>query len=368
MEVMTSCGFSQSFLARFFSKINESIASSSTMGFSKMKTIKAALFRFLVLASLLLGLIVAAAQEEDCVQWEQETFIVKIGGSCLTDKATKETLNNDMLDWFSQSMSAILRRSNDTLSCSHTARYIVVHGAGSFGHFTAKEYGLRGLSSDPNIDPAKQDYLVEGVAETRRSVQTLNQHVILSLLKNHVPAVGLSPLGLGLPCPNSKETKRDFQEALQRLLDTTLDAGFIPVLHGDACLYGAYGAGILGGDTLLELLGSSVQKAIFITDVPGIYTSNPHVDPDATLVDRIEIDKDGHVIVSEASGEVEATGSTHEHDVTGGLAAKLGAAATIAKGNTPVTIVQCGTISAQQALRGSEVDIGTLVLRKKEEG
>lgn len=320
---------------------------------------------------------VAGSLEEQCTQQQQEkqeTYVVKIGGSCLTNKATKETLNDDMLKWFSQSMSEVITQdtSNNTKCSTATKRrYILVHGAGSFGHFTAKEYGLRGLSSEPNIDPKQQGYIVEGVAETRRSVQTLNQHVISALLKHGVPAVGLSPLGLGLPCPNSDESKRAFQEGLQRLIASTLEAGFVPVMHGDACLYGTYGAGILGGDTLLELLGASsdtmIQQAIFITDVAGIYTSNPHVDPTATLVERIEIGDEGEILAT-SSGAVKATGSTHEHDVTGGLAAKLGAAATIAKSNIPVSIVQCGTMSALQALGGSTFEEGTLVVRAQEKG
>ena len=290
---------------------------------------------------------------QECTE-DKQTFIVKIGGSCLTDKAHKETLNEDMLEWFSQTMAEMRHSSH--------IRYIIVHGAGSFGHFTAKEYGLRSLSTSPDIDPENQEYLMQGVAETRLSVQTLNQHVITSLLSHKVPAVSLSPLGLGLACPATEEAKNEYQAALQRLVSTTLDAGLVPVLHGDACLYGKYGAGILGGDTLMELL--SADQAIFVTDVAGIYTSNPHTDPNATLVERIEIDAEGKL----STAGVTASGSHHDHDVTGGLAGKLGAAATLAKENTPVVIVECGTISAQQALRGHDFSLGTRVVRIAEAG
>lgn len=267
-----------------------------------------------------------------------------------------------MLDWFSQSMADILQSSCNTWSKGH--RYILVHGAGSFGHFTAKEYGLRSASSDAIIDETQQAFIAQGVAETRLSVQTLNQKVIASLTSKQVPAVGLSPMGLGLPCPTTPESKELFQSTLRNLISTTLDAGFIPVLHGDACLYGMYGAGIVGGDMLLELLGPVATKAVFVTDVAGIFTSNPHEDPTATLVPLIEV----HGTTGEVSTPgVVASGSSHEHDVTGGLAAKLGAAAAIASTNLPVAIVQCGTRSAQEALKGNKFETGTRVVRKPTE-
>jgi isopentenyl phosphate kinase len=303
----------------------------------------------LILSIILLNLPLGYGQE--CHEGNM-TFIVKVGGSCLTNKAQKESLNVNMLDWFSRLIA-------ERLESLRPHRYILVHGAGSFGHFTAKEYGLQSLSETPDIQPKEQAYLVEGVAQTRRSVQTLNQRVVASLLSHKVPALGLAPLGLGLVCPSTDETRAEYRAALQRLVATTLDAGMVPVLHGDACLYGPYGAGILGGDTLMELL--TADRAIFITDVSGIYTSNPHKDPNATLVEKIEIDEDGTV----TTPGVTASGSSHEHDVTGGLAGKLGAAATLAKRSVPVVIVQCGTDNAKQALRGEEVAVGTQVVRRQ---
>ena len=48
-------------------------------------------------------------------------------------------------------------------------------------------------------------------------------------------------------------------------------------------------------------------------------------------------------------------------DVTGGIRAKLDAAAQMAKMGIPVYIVQVGTIHALNALRGEEPDVGTSV-------
>jgi isopentenyl phosphate kinase len=95
-----------------------------------------------------------------------------------------------------------------------------------------------------------------------------------------------------------------------------LRAGLIPVLHGDACLYGSRGAGILSGDTVMEMIGRApwVSRAIFLTDVDGVFTKDPKSDPSAQLLQEIAVSNGDIVAVN-----LEASGSTHEHDVTGGL-------------------------------------------------
>lgn len=112
---------------------------------------------------------------------------------------------------------------------------------------------------------------------------------------------------------------------LAQSIRETLSAGLVPVVHGDAGLYGTLGgsmsAGILGGDTLVEiiaknhLLTKQLWKTVFLTDVDGVFTQDPKKFPDATLVKNIFIDPlDGKIL-----NDVSASGSSHEHDVTGGL-------------------------------------------------
>jgi len=108
----------------------------------------------------------------------------------------------------------------------------------------------------------------------------------------------------------------------------TLKAGLVPVLHGDAGLYGDYSrglssmkAGILSGDTLIEAIATHscmkphLSRAIFLTDVEGVYTHDPKIFKDAKLIKTIDIDEATGTILT----DVVVSGSTHEHDVTGGL-------------------------------------------------
>lgn len=71
---------------------------------------------------------------------------------------------------------------------SQMQRHLQVHGAGSFGHFQASQYGVARGGHDPAA-------AVRGFVETRRSVTQLNHAVVSALVDAGVPAVGLSPCG-----------------------------------------------------------------------------------------------------------------------------------------------------------------------------
>jgi len=287
-----------------------------------------------------------------------EVVLIKIGGSSITNKGVKETIDADALDWFATTVSASVsscfraRQENDDDPYRQTA-FIVVHGAGSFGHHHAKEYGLKG-QSEPPLSDIKHDretrrHLMHGLAQTRLSVQKLNRLVVSALVDHGLNAVGISPC---FSSPSIQAYGGGEQAAADLLTNVkaTLEAGLIPVLHGDACLYGEQGAGILSGDALMEMLGQApwISKAIFITDVDGVFTRDPRADPTAELLTTIEIDSASRDLLAV---NVEASGSTHEHDVTGGLKTKLASAASIVSNGKNVTIVRCGSESAERAIR-----------------
>jgi hypothetical protein len=92
---------------------------------------------------------------------EMDVVLIKVSGSSITDKAVKETLNTDAIDWFARILSSEVSTSfrslsspqhadepytpdNDKTCRSTNTAFIVMHGAGSFGHQSAKEYGLKG--------------------------------------------------------------------------------------------------------------------------------------------------------------------------------------------------------------------------------
>lgn len=281
--------------------------------------------------------------------------VVKIGGSACTKKAQFETLNSEALEAAATQLGALKRDG---------VKMAVIHGAGSFGHQQAKEYGVSkgaGNSSCPPPFPLPER-LLEGAAKTRLSVTTLNKYVITALTNAGLPAIAISP------CPFiTTESKK--------LLGGRLPAGaaegaaglmrrgFVPVVHGDVVLDEAQGVAILSGDVwMVELCRElSARSAVFLTDVDGVFTAPP-AEPGAQLVKEILVDP--------KTGELELTGvsmDTASHDVTGGLKAKLESAAEVllqAPTVQNVYIVRAGSDSAREALKGLTPVKGTTLRRR----
>lgn len=173
--------------------------------------------------------------------------------------------------------------------------FILIHGAGSFGHHSAKAYGLSGKTDKPNLStrmsPKSNRHRKRGLAETRLSVQKLNHLVVSKLIDYGVNAVGISP-GFGVPELQAHlHLQQKPMKDLEAVVLSAINAGLVPVMHGDACLYGD-DAAILSGDTLVEVLGSLhwVSDAVFITDVDGVYDEDPRQNSNAKLLPKIFVD------------------------------------------------------------------------------
>ena len=111
------------------------------------------------------------------------TLVVKLGGSAVTDKTCFETVR-----------VAALRETACALSRSPLlAGTVLVHGAGSFGHFHAREHGVsRGT--------AHSAFSWRGFALTRSSVTRLNGIVLTALLEQGIAACGLPPFPRWVLC------------------------------------------------------------------------------------------------------------------------------------------------------------------------
>jgi isopentenyl phosphate kinase len=293
-----------------------------------------------------------------------DVVLIKVGGSSITKKAIKETIDEGALEWFAKILVSVVSTAyrppgqhpvEQRDACRRTS-FVVVHGAGSFGHHHAKEFGIKGQlnSPIPGLKSHEDDrrHAMQGLAQTRLSVQTLNRLVVQALLTEGLNAVGISPC-FAIPSMQAHGGDESAVVDLETVVNSALSAGLIPVLHGDACLYGEQGVGILSGDKLMELLGqySWVSRVIFLTDVDGVFTRDPRVDPIAQLLMTIEVDPESG---ETTSVDLEASGSTHAHDVTGGLKTKLASAAAIAMRGKNVTIVKCSSASAEKAIRNEK--------------
>ena len=184
-------------------------------------------FFYISVIIIIISIYVSHVTKENNVHVEEESnqnqnqnhrlVVLKLGGSSITNKDTFETLNQTMLDWVASTLASATSTVEDGINscvddesiCStQRNQFVIVHDAGSFGHITARKYGLKG-HTDPPPPPSEitvtsshhhrhqQQYIMEGLAQTRLSVTKLNWHVVQTLLKHSLPAVGVSPFAVG---------------------------------------------------------------------------------------------------------------------------------------------------------------------------
>ena len=194
-------------------------------------------------------------------------FVVKLGGSVITDKSKKYFFKEGVMN----KLSMDIKMANKDI--------ILVHGAGSFGHIPAKEYMLN--------QGYKKDEQLQGFSLTQAMVQKLNSLVLSSLYDNGIAAVSIPPHVI-LKLDDHKPVKMDYN-----VFRNYLDKGFTPVTFGDVALDEKLGFSICSGDLLLQMLAEHFkpEKVIFALDEDGLYTSNPKINKNAEFIERSTIDE-----------------------------------------------------------------------------
>jgi isopentenyl phosphate kinase len=128
---------------------------------------------------------------------------------------------------------------------------------------------------------------------------------------------------------------------------SALKAGFTPLFHGDVVEDERCGFSICSGDQLLSYLSTTlpVRRAIFLTDVEGVFNENPKENKSARLLMQMK--------KKEAKAFAQQRIGTTSFDVTNAMAGKLGE---IAKMPCPVLV--CNGLrrgNLLRALRGENV-------------
>jgi len=214
------------------------------------------------------------------------TTVLKLGGSVLTDKAERETVDE-------ASLRTAARTVGDALDSGQADRLVVVHGGGSFGHPAAAEHGLSATDGTRDAAP---------LVAVHRAMGRLNRRVVAGLAASGVPAVPVRPLsavrrtGSGLDCPAEP-------------VRSMLAEGFVPVLHGDVVVDEGVGGTVLSGDDLTVALARALDA-----DRVGVCSTAPGV-----------LDDEGEVVPEVTSYEAVADtlGGSSATDVTGGMAGKV---------------------------------------------
>jgi isopentenyl phosphate kinase len=212
----------------------------------------------------------------------KDLTVLKIGGSIITEKSsqTPKALPDE-----------INRIANEITA--NKGNLIVVHGAGSFGHPLARKYRLT------------EQFNMEGVIETHRSVRILNNIFVDALNRIGMPAVPVHPFGsFLLDCGR-------INEMLTTHILVMLDRGMVPVLHGDVVMDATKGASVLSGDQIVPYIAHQLGAEIIgigsVTD--GVLDDKGHTVP---------------VITPASFDEVKVhIGGSSNTDVTGGMLGKV---------------------------------------------
>lgn len=216
-------------------------------------------------------------------------FIIKIGGSVITDKSKRYFFKQKVM----KNLACEINKANKQV--------ILVHGAGSFGHILAKEYSLN--------EGFQNDNQIQGFAYTHAMVQQLNSLVLKELHVAGIPAISIPPHAI-LQLDNHNPLSVDF-----KIFKKYLNQGFTPLTFGDVVLDKKLGFSICSGDLILQMMANyfKPEKVIFVIDEDGLYTSNPKIDKNAKLIEKLNV-KELNILTTKLD--------SHD-DVTKGMEGKI---------------------------------------------
>ncbi len=191
-----------------------------------------------------------------------------------------------------------------------------------------------------------------GFSKTHQAMLELNKLVLDALINCNIAAVPVTPSS----CIVSKAGR------IQLLFDCSLrmmlNRGFVPILFGDTILDADMGFTILSGDQLVATLAIAfnANKVILGSDVDGLLTGDPKIDPSAELVDHINLQELNKMISSIEESKVT--------DVTGGMLGKVAELVPVAQAGIPILMTNARKKdNIRKALMGENV-VGTLIRRK----
>lgn len=252
--------------------------------------------------------------------------IIKIGGSVVTDKNSATPKIN------LKNLKIIAKQLKN-----FKLPYVLIHGAGSFGHPIVKKSKI-----DKGIKNKNQ---LIAFAETQRLQNQLNFLVCKEMIKKGIPAIPCQPSSHAIL---KKGRLTNFSaEAIKGMISI----GLVPVCYGVPAFDKNQGCAILSGDQIAPYLALKLgaKKIIEAGDVQGICTRDPKKNKDAAIIEKIN-QKNFKETEKCLSGSLTT-------DVTGGMRQKYLELAETARKGIITQIVHFKRLEA--ALNGQET--GTII-------
>ena len=256
---------------------------------------------------------------------------LKLGGSLITDKTQFEMIRADVLARVASEIAAA-RQANPDL------KILLGHGSGSFGHVHASRHGTR-----QGVKSAEQ---WAGFTAVSDSALRLNRIVVNALLEAGLPAISVSPSASAVV--NDGEIT---SMAIGSLM-AALEAGLVPVIHGDVAFDRTRGGTILSTEEVMGYLVPKLEPQMILLagETAGVYDTDGVVIPRITPLNFAEIKG--------------ALGGSRGADVTGGMAAKVQDVLNLAVAKPGMQVRIFGGLEAaviKKLLQGRALDSGTVV-------
>ncbi|MFW9770801.1 MAG: type 2 isopentenyl-diphosphate Delta-isomerase [Candidatus Thorarchaeota archaeon] len=234
-------------------------------------------------------------------------YLLKLGGSLLTDKNDPFSLREDVID---STIEQIIK--------SHQ-KLILIHGGGSFGHPLAKEFQI-----SKGFNPLIKDQLI-GLSKTHEAMNRLNSLIINKFIAKNYPAISIQPSTIFIQDENTISFE-SFNS-----IDIMLNLGILPVLYGDILFTKDGSFSILSGDQIIFELckkyQKSIKKVIFAIEEDGIFIKD--TDHKQLVLE----------IASSELNDIKLAKFDEKIDVTGGIKGKLKIIKRIAELNIPVQLI-----------------------------
>lgn len=233
---------------------------------------------------------------DSIIRLMNKLIVIKLGGSVITDKnSQKPKVRLSIIKRLAKEIGQIYKQGK--------YRLILVHGAGSFAHPLVKKFNLHlGVSSREQK---------QALSLTHQQLSQLNNLVLAALTENQIPAVSFPP--------HAFITQRDGElfKFNCSLIKKALESGLVSVLFGDMVIDETLGFSVISGDTIAPYLAKKLKAdlVIFLSDVDGIFDSDPKKNPKAKLIREIN-NKNYDKILSGITATV-------REDVTGEMKGKI---------------------------------------------
>lgn len=248
-------------------------------------------------------------------------IIIKLGGSIITDKTDYRKFNRDIV-------ARLCREIKDS-----GQDVIIVHGAGSFGHIISKRFDLNGGFTSKEQIPA--------VAQVCYDTRDLSSMVVKELIDVGIPAISVPP---GSAFYMEDRVLKMGDAPVIRMM---VEKGLMPVMFGDPVQDRKLGFAICSGDQITELLAKmfDAERVIFVSDIDGLFDSDPKTNPGARLLPKVDRDT-----LSSVDTNIDVD------DVTGGVRGKIETMLDMCSGDRDCILVN-GMVEGRllSLLRGEDV-------------